>query len=330
MAIIVCPECQEKISDTVRQCVHCGAKISVCPECKMVYAKEINVCTECGCLLNRIENQSKNEESELSSAKDVMSLWKKEKTMHQYLFTNTIWLVLIVASVIFVAIAAFQLLSWNNDVFKAEETFSNIKTMLTFAAVFFVLQSVYNSLGNFYKTILLSAWCVGKKVDFKFVLSTTLKKNFDAMTLDEAGEELGGAQWCIIAATYAQNAILRYKQKKLNIIKVCFVVVSAIFLLVFALKNIEIYMQAEIWKSDILGTTGFEFSMIEDWILLIISAVAYIVRLFLNKLIDKNEEKACDAWVSENLSDCAKEYSKYAKAESMAEYFLKRAEKASK
>ena len=329
MAIIACPECQEKISDTVTQCVHCGAKISVCPECKKVYAKEINVCTECGCFLNRIEHQSKNEESKLNSAKDVMSVWKKEKTMDHYLFTNTIWFILIVASVIFVAIAAFQLLFWN-DVFKADETFSNIKTMLVFAAVFFVLQSAYYSLGNFYKTLLLSAWCVGEKVDFKFVLTTTLKKNFDAMTLDEASEELGGAQWCIIAATYAQNAILRYKQKKLNIIKVCFVVVSAIFLLLFAFKNIEIYMQAEIWKSDILGTTGFEFSMIEDWILLIISAVAYIVRLFLNKLIDKNEEKACDAWVSENIPDCVEEYSKYAKAESMAEYVLKRAEKASK
>ena len=55
--------------------------------------------------------------------------------------------------------------------------------------------------------------------------------------------------------------------------------------------------------------------MIEDWILLVISAVAFLVGYFINKSIDKNEEKACDAWASKNIPDCAKEYSKYAKAE---------------
>ncbi|MBQ9744982.1 MAG: hypothetical protein IJW19_07650 [Clostridia bacterium] len=48
MAITNCPECNGTISDTVGQCVHCGAKITVCPSCHKVSAGNARFCAGCG------------------------------------------------------------------------------------------------------------------------------------------------------------------------------------------------------------------------------------------------------------------------------------------
>ena len=55
MAIVICPECNEKISSSVSQCVHCGAKITVCPECGKIYMDHPNTCAECGYILKKTE-----------------------------------------------------------------------------------------------------------------------------------------------------------------------------------------------------------------------------------------------------------------------------------
>ena len=58
MAVINCPECNEKISNTVKQCVHCGASIVICPECGTAFVEGVKLCTECG-----YEFKKKNEQS---------------------------------------------------------------------------------------------------------------------------------------------------------------------------------------------------------------------------------------------------------------------------
>ncbi|MBQ8393646.1 MAG: zinc ribbon domain-containing protein [Clostridia bacterium] len=52
MAITICPECNGTISDTVGQCVHCGAKITVCPSCHKVNVGNARFCAGCGHSLN--------------------------------------------------------------------------------------------------------------------------------------------------------------------------------------------------------------------------------------------------------------------------------------
>ena len=63
MAITKCPECGEKISTTVNQCIHCGCEISICPDCNQAYIGRVPYCTECGYSFNghTAEYTSKNE-----------------------------------------------------------------------------------------------------------------------------------------------------------------------------------------------------------------------------------------------------------------------------
>ena len=71
MAIILCPECQGKISDTVNQCVHCGAKITVCRECGSVYTANVETCTNCGFVFqSKVKVEKKEPEQPQEEAKN--------------------------------------------------------------------------------------------------------------------------------------------------------------------------------------------------------------------------------------------------------------------
>lgn len=64
MALTTCPECGGKLSTTVKNCIHCGCKITFCPECGMTLIGEPISCTECGYSFgskNASQNQSDND-----------------------------------------------------------------------------------------------------------------------------------------------------------------------------------------------------------------------------------------------------------------------------
>ena len=66
MAIITCPECKEKISDTSKNCIHCGCQINLCPECKNINTNSTQVCAFCGYQFeNKEEAGQKNKETNI-------------------------------------------------------------------------------------------------------------------------------------------------------------------------------------------------------------------------------------------------------------------------
>lgn len=64
MALIKCPECNKKVSDTCISCVHCGYKLKldendylICPKCNSKVEKS-RYCSECGLDLNNPDGLS--------------------------------------------------------------------------------------------------------------------------------------------------------------------------------------------------------------------------------------------------------------------------------
>ncbi len=53
MALMNCPECNKQISDSAKNCVHCGAKVTRCPECGQACIGEPTACGNCGFPLRR-------------------------------------------------------------------------------------------------------------------------------------------------------------------------------------------------------------------------------------------------------------------------------------
>ena len=85
MAIILCPECQGKISDTVNQCVHCGAKITFCRECGSVYTANVETCTNCGFVFqSKVKVEKK--EIKVPSANELTESWYQSSPLSKIAF----------------------------------------------------------------------------------------------------------------------------------------------------------------------------------------------------------------------------------------------------
>lgn len=218
-------------------------------------------------------------------------------------------------------IALIKLFVWN-DPLQVNEVFSSVKLFLVLSGIYFVVQCVYETFGDYLKGVLLSEWAVNHKIDFGSTISTSLKKNFDALSLEEAEEELHATKLCIRSALYSKDFITRSKIKVLSIVRICLAAVAVIFAYFFCVNNVEVYMQAELWKSEILNTGGFEFSMMKDWWLLISAVIIGATYFFFEFYIDAVEEKAIKTWFTKNLPDRMADYEKYAKA--VERYFAER------
>ena len=66
MAIIKCPECEEKVSTEAKKCIHCGCEFTVCRECGTAFVGKPTVCSECGYTFTKKENSSNENISEKS------------------------------------------------------------------------------------------------------------------------------------------------------------------------------------------------------------------------------------------------------------------------
>lgn len=58
MALIECPHCGGKISDTSERCIKCGGEFRICPECKRASKAQGAFCPECGF---RFQNETEYE-----------------------------------------------------------------------------------------------------------------------------------------------------------------------------------------------------------------------------------------------------------------------------
>lgn len=54
MAMTICPNCSEQISDKAKKCVHCGTVLVLqekkyCADCGVELEEEMETCPKCGC-----------------------------------------------------------------------------------------------------------------------------------------------------------------------------------------------------------------------------------------------------------------------------------------
>lgn len=77
MAMIICPNCGEQVSDKAKKCVHCGIVLIQeekrrCSECGEELDEEDTVCTNCGCpveAVNVSDSQEKSQKVEVTGVK---------------------------------------------------------------------------------------------------------------------------------------------------------------------------------------------------------------------------------------------------------------------
>ena len=316
MAIINCPECKEKISNTSNRCIHCGAKITFCPECEQVFAVECEICPECGYKIKE-STETEKEENETSHYKSAVSVTDKWKSGNMFHNLNSYGeLIFNIISFLLVVVACFKFTDWTSglsdldNLLSADTVLKDLKHIFVFILIFSTCSVIVDQLNPYIDAALFSTWAKERKINLSNLINISFSNNFDGKVVEQIEKEATELK-LIVNAEYIKNDIFnRSKRIAIYIITTVIYVISGLFFMWFGLDNIEIFMRAELSKSEILNIPGWSFSMIE-WKNLIFTglfAIAYHILRYLGK---KYVERLRSDWIKKNYSEHSYKYEKY-------------------
>ena len=313
MAIIHCPECNEKISSTVRQCVHCGVKIAVCPECEKIYTEHPNICTECGYVFS---GNAKAEEEFRGTAPDVKRKWRTEKPF-VYVIEN-VGFVCGILVYVWLFFATLRLVSWHanladlENIAKSEEIYATIKTFIGLFAACWAIEKICDDICPTLNGALLGLWANIRKINLTEVIQTTFSADYREAVEKEKKSIFKDLKFIIYAAFLSNNYLEKNKRLVNHAVYIVFEIVACIFLGSFLVQNIELFMQAELLKSDILNNSGWSISLIESWWKPIAGIVLLVGAFFYRELVLSKLEKQRDAWIQKTMPEHYENYKKNA------------------
>ena len=348
MALIYCPECGEKISHTVTQCIHCGVKLQVCPECYQAYMEKVDRCSECGYKFTQKENQQQEQQNNYNAnqnfAKD--SEQKKENVTSPKTLIKKIKLDSKIVSFFsaknplgwlnFVAIAcivivAFKIQQWvdslvyygdaleqaehvMNICYSFESDVSRIKMLIFAVFALYGAVAVCNVMKVYIYPRELALWTNHKKINILDYLIYGFKMDFGKLIHDEAVEEAKSMEALLKAE------ILKKDNKYRNLLRLDAFVSSGIavaalaILYDFASNIAELFMQAQL--RDYLSQNNSEFDLLKIiwesdqlWFLIVFAVAFFVLPVVTKKAIYKKEE----LWVRTNIPEFYGKYDRYVK-----------------
>ena len=324
MAIINCPECNGKISDTVKQCVHCGAPITVCPECGTVFAKRIDTCPECGYIINKnkntnnIKNKSTNANTDQKPKNKVMNAdhafheWSKKNNMNA---TDIISILCFVVGIALAVIAYFKLKNWTESYMEMvttyKDTISSITTLTVIACILFFVGTIFDVFDQKSELEGLSLWAKGRNSSLKEIIIHTLSMDLSKKKPERLDDISRAMVYALNSELYDTSVSSKRRFSGWIAMRLICSLAFSVGALFFILHNLEIYMTAELFKSDRFDIPGFSFSMIENWWLLGIAVGSSVIKGFYNFYIKKISKKDRRDWVKQNHPEGLEAYDKY-------------------
>lgn len=245
MALIKCPECGGDMSTTLKQCIHCGCKISVCPDCGSVVAGEISVCPKCGTDNkngNLIESEKPGSE-EVCDGTTLYNKWikdcptssamiKKEKLI-SVLIKFLIWVPAFIGSWIF--------FDWRDDKLQMLVDFQNILRTLRCLFILFTILFLCFPAEKTLNIIFIFRLLIWLKQNME--ISDAVKKQIISSTVD--GKDLY-SKFIVLyleAVVLCENKQSRYKYLLICSINFAVRIVATVGLSIFIYYNILNIMQ---------------------------------------------------------------------------------------
>ena len=286
MAMILCPECNQSISDQSKNCIHCGCPIYMCPECGNVTKKQTHNCALCGYTFEQKET-SLNQKSILDSANSFTNILK------------IITMALAGLTIICIGIALFKIIDWAtyNDASEAlealtnyKEVFNSTKNLIFIGCCFFVLASGFGLYTFSISTTLLGLKHTPDKNCFlaieetKMQISTTSNKqyiqesNFNNLALTHF-------------MMYKTNPEAKRKSLSLKHISFFFDILFGIFLYIFLTNNLESFMNFALISNEY---SKFSIDNTYLWISIIMSIIGWLFQFSSTKRDKKLREEWYD------------------------------------
>ncbi len=306
MPIFNCPECQGKISNTVKQCIHCGAMITVCPECKTVYAEEITTCTVCGYHLKVYHTNPVNTSSKkvVRTASATRERWMQESSLRKIYESNAVSVVLSILGLLLCAVGLAKMMSWLNspDLFTYEDSLSSIKTLFIAGIVLNFIKDTFKEDGKATLEILdYTTWSKSRGVVLRDVIDHTLSSKFEEMTDSDIKKERIALDKAIECEIYGTNGSKKNANLAYVIVMVAVSGIGHLFGYLFFAEILEKMFAAKLLESEALGIGGFDWSMIQNWWYAVVFVVFLVIDLIADSAINAARSKDRNAWIEENL-----------------------------
>lgn len=317
MAIINCPECNEKISSTVNQCVHCGVKITVCPECEKIYTEHPGICQDCGYVFNKetVYYQSESTKEQKLTAPELRKNWKADNLLHTIIeYSNTVLSVLVWGMIVFIFIRFFSWvasLSTLESMLAADGVQDTINTCIVICTIFIISQQIVKEIKPTVTSTMLATWSSAKGISLLDVIKNTFSKDGNKVVKSEKEKNDKDLRMVINAAFLSSNYLDKNSQIIFHTVVSFFICVSDIIMCAFVLHNIEIAMK-EWLKVAMYGGEGWKFSMIENWWQFIVFFSLLLVQIMCKEIINTIMDKKRIQWFEKTMPLESKENKKYA------------------
>lgn len=138
MALVKCPDCNERVSSTAEKCVHCGCSLSVCPDCGKVSPGGTDFCSSCGFNFKKAEKKK-----HVGAFKEFLDYWKANRPGDS-LFSRIIPIIFAVMGIAFITFAVMAVtnvlrLGYNDDCEKIFKIGISVTVSVIFSVIFFIL-----------------------------------------------------------------------------------------------------------------------------------------------------------------------------------------------
>ena len=306
MAVSKCPECNEVLSTSVKQCLYCGCKISACSKCGTLNKAESNVCFECGSQLEntKVINQNintveKNEYDRMTVEELVESCGKKGFYLakNKPKFMVKIFNLIMFIEVIICLINIF--LSLKEDIFPMNIV---IYTILWFDMCgiaiaicrFWDKLQYYKGLGHFVKV---------NNVNIKSVVSNSI---FDKKEVPDFFERNKKADVLnnIVTVQLINEGKWSTKWEWRSIVSNVLGFIQSVLVIIFLSDNFS-----NPTTTQDMGEVLANFFDSQSVELLFVVVVIAVIRIIAFEIISKKEKENRRDWIKSNCS--AEVYSKY-------------------
>lgn len=319
MAIIKCPECEEKVSTEAKKCIHCGCEFTVCQECGTVFVGKPTVCSECGYTFTKKENSSNeniSEKSETGNNKgkaskglitltDVQRQWKNECGKN---ILKVLKYFVMAISVICLVFVAFQFITVNKwELFQYDDKMTLITVLIGIMCIMDICKYMIMRVGDFYFTLKMPTWLESKKIDLNtptIQYLQNLKKQSNDFSIIEQIHIEGDLHNIYKSLALKDDYNVKNQFIIFKIIEIVLKAISSGFIWSFIILNVRnITGMCFLMGIKNFFTEVFSFSGIEYWWLLIVGIVVAIIKSFYNFVIETKEDTSIDNWFHKNYSE---------------------------
>ncbi len=309
MAVINCPECNGQISDTCKNCIHCGASIIICPECKSVAVETTKACSKCGYSFKKLEEGKTKSTDEEEKPRKITAMQFFEECKNKGKISvnrkirkvfHILWTVSFVFTVLFVIL-------WVMDMAKSSANALAFQSFvfigMLFCPIFYVAMRVFDWVFTRNSIIYRDKIAKSTGRSLKTIIDNTLIIKYSTKSPEYIMKQAEGLQGVLESELSNIDYSFRRVINVQLIIKIILTYIESIFVY-SALSKVFMILDSGLILS------GWQLVK-DEWVLLVLLILPSIIEIIYDIILSSYSNKKRREWIVKNYPNHIEVYDKY-------------------